>query len=85
MVNLPSDLILLSRDLNCNINMSSTRSHKGTAGASPMIRNSKIGVYRKAKLGDLYDAANLVDRLKNVQFFSRSTVANNMKKLSIQM
>ena len=56
-------------DPHCNINMSLTRSHKGTGGASPMIPSSKTGVYRKAKLSDLYDAARLIDRLKNVQFF----------------
>ena len=34
-----------------------------------MIPKSKTGVYRKAKLSDLYDAARLIDRLKNGQFF----------------
>lgn len=48
-----------------------------------MIDNSKIGLYRKAKLGDLYDAAHLVDHLKTVQFFSSSMVARNMKQLAI--
>ena len=52
--------------------------HVGSGGAAPMILNIDSDTYRETTLGDLYDAARLVDALPHVQFFARSVVARDM-------
>ena len=42
---------------------------------------SRDGRYRESTLGDLYDAARLVDSLEHLHFFSRSLVARDMPDL----
>ena len=58
--------------------LSGRRVHMGSGGASPSILDLASGRYRDSTLGDLYDAARLVDSLDNVHFFSRSLVARDM-------
>lgn len=72
------DYVLCGRDRSHDLDMSISRVHSGTGGASPMIVDIVDGAYRPATLADLYDAARLVDTLENVQFFSRSMVANDI-------
>jgi trimethylamine--corrinoid protein Co-methyltransferase len=52
--------------------------HVGSGGAAPMILDLDSGQYRESVLGDLYDAARLVDSLEHIHFFSRSLVARDM-------
>ena len=61
-----------------DLDLSNAHVHAGSGGASPHIVDSLDGSYRPATLGDLYDAARLVDTLDNVQFFSRSMIAGDM-------
>lgn len=55
--------------------------HVGSGGAAPLILDLDSGHYRESTLGDLYDAARLVDSLDNIHFFSRSLVARDMPDL----
>lgn len=57
------------------------RVHVGSGGAAPMIVDLETGRYRDSSLGDLYDAARLVDSLEHLHFFSRSLVARDMPDL----
>lgn len=50
----------------------------GTGGAAPMVVDLDTDRYRPSTLGDLYDAARLVDALDNVHFFARCVVARDM-------
>lgn len=61
-----------------DLDMSGARVHAGSGGASPQVVDLADGQYRAATLGDLYDAARLVDTLDNVRFFSRSMIAGDM-------
>jgi len=60
------------------LELSETRVHVGTGGAAPSVVDLETGRYRDSMLGDLYDAARLVDALDNIHFFSRSLVARDM-------
>ena len=76
--NLRRDFVLCGRETCHDIDMSLSRVHAGTGGASPMIVDMEDGSYRAATLADLYDAARLVDTLENIRFFSRSMVASDI-------
>ena len=54
------------------------RVHVGSGGAAPWVVDLESGRYRPSTLGDLYDAARMVDALQNIHFFSRSLVAGDM-------
>ncbi len=54
------------------------RVYVGSGGAAPYVVDLESGRYRASTLGDLYDAARLVDALENIHFFSRSLVAGDM-------
>lgn len=75
------DFTLCARDPSQDIEMTRSRVHTGSGGASPMVVDLEAGAYRPAMLADLYDAARLVDTLDNVQFFSRSMIAGDMETL----
>jgi len=57
--------------------VSGTRVHVGTGGASPNMIDLETGLYRDAQLKDIYDAARLVDQLDNIHFFNRPLVARD--------
>ena len=61
------------------LDLTGPRVHTGSGGAAPQMVDLVSGAYREATLGDLYDAARVVDRLEHVHFFSRSVVATDMK------
>ncbi len=52
----------------------------GTGGATPMILDHKTNKFRKTTLKDLYNNARLIEQLENVDFFSRTVIARNLKK-----
>lgn len=58
--------------------LSGRRVHVGSGGAAPHLVDLENGRYRPSTLGDLYDAARLVDALGNIHFFSRSVVAGDL-------
>ncbi|MYB34810.1 MAG: trimethylamine methyltransferase [Gammaproteobacteria bacterium] len=72
------DFVLRGRETCHDLEMSISRVHTGTGGASPMVVDMEDGRYRAATLVDLYDASRLVDTLENIQFFSRSMVASDI-------
>ncbi|MEO0819414.1 MAG: trimethylamine methyltransferase family protein [Pseudomonadota bacterium] len=71
---------LCGRDPAHDLTLAPGRVYLGSGGAAPLLRDIDTGLYRPSTLGDLYDAARLVDRLPNVQFFSRSLVAGDIEE-----
>jgi trimethylamine--corrinoid protein Co-methyltransferase len=69
--------VLHGRAPGLDLEVSGSRVHVGTGGASPNMIDLETGLYRGATLKDLYDAARLVDRLDNIHFFNRSLVARD--------
>jgi len=54
------------------------RTYFGTAGAAVQIVDGLSGAYRDSTLGDLYDAARMVDALEHIHFFQRTVVPCDM-------
>ena len=75
--NCRKDFVLYGRAEGQDLEVSGTRVHVGTGGASPNMIDLETGLYRGAELRDLYDAARLVDTLDNIHFFNRSLVARD--------
>ena len=61
-----------------DLHLSGKQVHVGTGGAAPQVVDLATGKYRDSTLGDLYDAARMVDSLEHIHFFSRSLVARDM-------
>ncbi|MEM7173008.1 MAG: trimethylamine methyltransferase family protein [Pseudomonadota bacterium] len=59
------------------IELSGTKVHMSSGGASPEIVDLDSGQYRPAMAKDLYDAARIVDSLDHVHHFSRSLVVRD--------
>jgi len=72
------DITLFGQTPGHELDLFGQRVHVGTGGAAPLVIDLRKGHYRSSTLGDLYDAARLVDTLDNIQFFSRSVVATDM-------
>ena len=51
----------------------------GTGGATPTILDHKTNIFRETTLKDLYDNACLIEQLENVDFFSRTVIARDLK------
>ena len=75
---LSRDFTLHGRVENTDLVLKQNRVYVGTGGASPQIFDMQSGRYRESCLGDLYDAARLVDTLTHIHFFSRPLVARDM-------
>lgn len=75
------DVTLAARDPARDLSLAPGAVHLGSGGAAPMVHDMDTGRFRPSTLGDLYDAARLVDRLAHVQFFSRSLVARDIEDL----
>lgn len=60
------------------LELGGARVHAGSGGAAPSVIDLETGRYRDSTLGDLHDAARLVDALPDIHFFSRSLVARDM-------
>ena len=76
---LQREVTLFGREPGHNLRLDRSSVHVGSGGAAPMILDAESNSYRASTLGDLYDAARLVDALPHVQFFSRSLVARDME------
>lgn len=75
---LPRDFTLYGRVDDTDLVLKQNKVHVGTGGASPQLYDMQLERYRPSCLGDLYDAARLVDTLAHVHFFSRPLVARDM-------
>lgn len=75
--NTSKSFVMHGRDSVWDLEVSGSRVHVGTGGASPNMIDLETGLYRGATLKDLYDAARLVDTLDNIHFFHRSLVARD--------
>ena len=73
------EVTLFGREACHDLGLDRSSVHVGSGGAAPMILDTESNSYRASTLGDLYDAARLVDALPHVQFFSRSLVARDME------
>ncbi|MEL6289504.1 MAG: trimethylamine methyltransferase family protein [Pseudomonadota bacterium] len=51
----------------------------GTAGAAVHVVDLETRSYRESLLGDLYDAARMVENLDNIHFFQRPMVARDLE------
>lgn len=51
----------------------------GTGGATPTILDHKTDKFRETTLKDLYENACLIEHLENVDFFSRTVIARDLK------
>ncbi len=71
------DIVLFGQCPGLEIDLSGTRVHMSSGGASPSILDLDSGRYRGATTADLYNAARVVDTLGNIHHFSRSLVARD--------
>ncbi len=72
------DLTLHAQDPVHDLHLSGNKVHYGTAGAAVHIVDVEQRVYRESLLGDLYDAARIVETLDNIHFFQRPLVARDI-------
>jgi len=71
------DVVLHGRRPGLELDLSGTRVHMSSGGASPALVDLETGRYRDSTTRDLYDAARLVDAMPHVHHFSRSLVARD--------
>lgn len=62
-----------------DLKISASRVHMSTGGAAPGVFDIDTGKYRESTLGDLYDAARIVDAMENIHHFSRPVVARDVE------
>ncbi|MGI9480728.1 MAG: trimethylamine methyltransferase family protein [Hyphomicrobiales bacterium] len=70
---------LYGRDRKHDITPTGKRVFFGTAGAAVHIAEPETNTYRDSLLGDLYDAARIVDRCEHIHFFQRTVVARDIE------
>jgi trimethylamine--corrinoid protein Co-methyltransferase len=75
---LQKDINLFGQGGTYKIDMSKSKVHFGTGGATPTVRDLYTEEFRDSTLLDLYDFARLTDKLENIHFFSRPVVARDM-------
>ena len=71
------EIILHGQKPGLELNLSGTRVHMSSGGASPNIVDLATGRYRDATAKDLYDAARIVDAMEHIHHFSRCVVARD--------
>ncbi len=71
-------MTLHARNPDKDLEVSGRRVHFGTGGAAVKVLDPADGLYREARLTDLYDFARLVDRLDNVHWFTRCVIATEL-------
>ncbi len=72
------DITLHGRESRHDLLLSGSRVHYGTAGAAVHLVDIDGREYRDSLLGDLHDAARIADKLDNIHFVQRPTVARDM-------
>ena len=74
------DVVLYGRQPGLELDVSGSRVHFGSGGASPSIVDLETGKYRPSTTRDLYDAARLVDALSNVHLFRSVNGGKRMRR-----
>lgn len=72
------EITLHGRDPDRSITVGGDRVHFGTGGAAVQVLDLDTARYRPATLRDLYDFTRLADRLDNLSWFTRPTVATDV-------
>ena len=62
-----------------DLQITGTEIYFGTGGATPTILDHKTNQFRETTLKDLYENACLIEQLENVDFFSRTVIARDLK------
>ncbi len=70
---------LHARDSKHDIHPQGPKVHYGTAGAAVHVVDVEKNEYRESYLGDIYDAARIVETLDNIHFFQRPMVARDIE------
>ena len=78
LANIKRRFTLYGRGAGQDMNFSDRNVYVGTGGASPMVLDAKTGTHRRSTLIDLFHAAQLVDALDNIHFFSRPFIAGDI-------
>ena len=72
-------VILHGQKYENDLQISGKEVYFGTGGATPTILDHKTNQFRETTLTDLFDNARLIDKLENVDFFSRTVIARDIK------
>ncbi|MEO1291535.1 MAG: trimethylamine methyltransferase family protein [Pseudomonadota bacterium] len=72
------NITLCGRDPAFDLDLSGARVHFGTAGAAVHVVDVENREYRDSTVGDLLDAAKLVQALDNIHFFQRPMVCRDI-------
>ena len=72
------DITLFGQDPKHDMLLSGSRVHFGTAGAAVHVVDVEANDYRESYLGDIYDAARIVENMDNIHFFQRPMVARDI-------
>ena len=72
-------VILHGQKYENDLQISGKEVYFGTGGATPAILDHKTNQFRETTLTDLFDNARLIDKLENVDFFSRTVIARDIK------
>lgn len=73
------DFVLCGQKPEHDLEITDARVHMSTGGAAPGVFDLETGHYRESGLGDLYDAARIVDAMENIHHFSRPLVARDVE------
>ncbi len=72
------DVTLCGRNPGRDLELSGNRVHFGTAGAAVHLVDVERNEYRESRIGDLFDAARIVEQLDNIHFFQRPMVCRDI-------
>ncbi len=74
----PSSVLLAGQDPRHDLLLGGGRVHLGTAGAAPLMLDFGTDRTRPSTLADVYDISRLIDRLDNIHFNWRTSVARDV-------
>jgi trimethylamine---corrinoid protein Co-methyltransferase len=71
-------VLLAGQDPRHDVEIGGGRVHLGTAGAAPLVVDFGTDITRPSGIADVYDIARLVDRMDNIHFDWRTSVARDV-------
>ncbi|MEH6633040.1 MAG: trimethylamine methyltransferase family protein [Halopseudomonas aestusnigri] len=71
------DIVLFGRKSGYEMDISGSRVHVGSGGASPNIVDLETGCYRGATVKDLYDSTRIIESMEHIHFHSRNLVCRD--------
>ncbi len=74
----PKSFAFYGRDPAHDFEVGGERTYFGTGGAAVLTQDIESGLYRPSTLRDLYDFTRLIDRLDNINWFTRCCVATDV-------